>query len=129
MILGPYLIDVFPSAFERWVVNTLPWPKLHELRDMSDIMWNTAKEIVDTTKRGLQDEKAISSKPDSGNNIMKILSTFIFNSRDVTYLPIAPCYSQGKHGSLGGGQDDRRRDHPSDSVRDTSFRWSLTHRN
>lgn len=78
LIFGPYLIDVFPPAFERWVVNILPWPKLHELRDMADIMWNTAQDIVDAAKRGVQDEGVASNRPDNGNNIMKILSTFIF---------------------------------------------------
>ncbi|KAJ3527607.1 hypothetical protein NMY22_g9729 [Coprinellus aureogranulatus] len=73
LLLGEYLLDVFPPAVERWVVNILPWPKLHELRDMSDIMWETARDIVDVTKQGLHGEKSSPSELEGGNSVMKLL--------------------------------------------------------
>ncbi|KAJ3524791.1 hypothetical protein NMY22_g10851 [Coprinellus aureogranulatus] len=73
LLLGPYLMDVFPATFERWVVNILPWPKLHELRDMIDITWETAQDIMDSTRRGLQSEKSESRELEGASNVMKLL--------------------------------------------------------
>ncbi|KAJ3508531.1 hypothetical protein NMY22_g16580 [Coprinellus aureogranulatus] len=48
--LTPYLGT---SSFQRWAIEMLPWPKLREAKAMSDIMWNTSKEILENTKKCL----------------------------------------------------------------------------
>ncbi|KAJ3550676.1 hypothetical protein NMY22_g309 [Coprinellus aureogranulatus] len=48
--LTPYLGT---SSLQRWAIEMLPWPKLREAKAMSDVMWNTSKEILENTKKCL----------------------------------------------------------------------------
>lgn len=50
----PRVAHIGSPRFRRWVVDMLPWKKLHVLRDMVDVMHNTSKEIIQEKKRTLE---------------------------------------------------------------------------
>lgn len=68
-----YVFNWGGPRFQRWLVDALPWPALHELRDMVDVMDNTSKEILGATKRALAEGKDMSSRIGGGKDIMSIL--------------------------------------------------------
>lgn len=59
-------------------MDTVPWPRLHELRDMGDLLWNTATDIVHTTMQDLEGHKAAYNTHKHGNSIMKLLRMYFF---------------------------------------------------
>lgn len=106
-LIFPYVYNLGTPAFQRAVVNALPWKKLHELRDMVDIMQRTSLEILEAGKRWLEEGK-VQDRIGGGKDIMTCLRTS-------TRFPAAKSSnsshetSQGKYGSIRGGQAPRRR--------------------
>jgi hypothetical protein len=57
-------------------VDALPWKKLHELRDLVDLMHQTSLGIFDDAKRGLRKgEGSSETKADGRKDIISALST------------------------------------------------------
>ncbi|KAJ3508534.1 hypothetical protein NMY22_g16582 [Coprinellus aureogranulatus] len=52
-ILGDLTPYMGTRSFQRWAIEMLPWPKLREAKAMSDLIWNTSKEILENTKKCL----------------------------------------------------------------------------
>jgi len=51
------------------------WKPLHELRDISDVIHNTAVEIINSKKRALKDgDEAVARQIGQGKDILSILS-------------------------------------------------------
>ncbi|KAJ6505229.1 cytochrome P450, partial [Mycena sanguinolenta] len=61
-------------GFRRWLLGILPWKSLHRLHDMSYLMENTAKEILNGKKAALQSgDLETQEHVDTGTDIMSIL--------------------------------------------------------
>ncbi|KAJ2930969.1 hypothetical protein H1R20_g6127, partial [Candolleomyces eurysporus] len=53
----PLVYNIGSPKFRRWVVDTVPWKNLHELRDIVDVMHGAACEIVEVKKREYYENK------------------------------------------------------------------------
>jgi hypothetical protein len=53
----PFVYNIGSPKFRRWVVDTVPWKSLHDLRDIVDIMHGTACEIVEAKKKEYYERK------------------------------------------------------------------------
>ena len=75
----PLVYNFGTPRFRRWVVDTLPWKNLHELRDIVDAMQETAVEIVESKQKAIKaGDEAILQQIGKGNDIISILSTCSF---------------------------------------------------
>jgi len=54
MYLTP-LVRLGTPKFRRFIFDLLPWKTLHQLQDISDVIHNTAIEIINSKKRALED--------------------------------------------------------------------------
>ena len=58
-------------------MNIFPWKNLHELRDVVDVLNNTAVEIFEKKKKALEEgDEAVSQQIGRGKDIMSILSAY-----------------------------------------------------
>ena len=58
-------------------MNLLPWKNLHELRDVVDVLNNTAIEIFEKKKKALEEgDEAVTQQIGKGKDIMSILSAY-----------------------------------------------------
>ena len=74
MYLAP-LARLGTPKFRRFVLNLIPWKTLHQLRDISDVIHNTAVEIINSKKRALEDgDEAVAKQIGQGKDILSILS-------------------------------------------------------
>jgi hypothetical protein len=81
----PLVYNFGTPRFRRWVVDTLPWKNLHELRDIVDIMQDTAVEIVESKQRAIKaGDEAILQQIGKGNDIISILSRCSF---EIPFFP------------------------------------------
>ncbi|KAJ6618197.1 cytochrome P450 [Mycena sp. CBHHK59/15] len=63
-----------PPSFRRFLLNAIPSPTLHRLRDMVDLMDNTAREILQGKKIALQRGDLESKENmETGNDLMSIM--------------------------------------------------------
>jgi len=61
--------------FRRFILNLAPWKTLHQLRDISDVIHNTAVEIINSKKRVLADGgEAVARQIGQGKDILSLLS-------------------------------------------------------
>ncbi|KAF6751307.1 cytochrome P450 [Ephemerocybe angulata] len=93
-ILWPHIFNVGSSGFQRWVVDTLPWKALHEVRDMVDIMHNTSVDIFESTKRALAKGEDPSARIGGGKDIMSILVKANMNASQEDKLPDSELLAQ-----------------------------------
>lgn len=62
--------------FRRFVVDLLPWPTLHDLRDIIDTMHHASVEIIESKKQALKEgDGAFGKQLGQGKDIIGILST------------------------------------------------------
>ena len=74
MYLTP-LVRLGTPKFRRFILDIIPWKTLHQLRDISDVIHNTAVEIVTSKKRALEDgDKAVERQIGQGKDVLSILS-------------------------------------------------------
>ena len=74
MYLTP-LVTLGTPRFRRFILNLIPWKNLHQLRDISDVIHNTAIEIINSKKRALEDgDEAVARQIGQGKDILSILS-------------------------------------------------------
>jgi hypothetical protein len=73
MFLSKYVTKLGSPKFRRAIVDLLPWKKLHELRDMVDVMHNTSVEIFEATKRSLEGGADPSRRIGGGKDVMSLL--------------------------------------------------------
>ena len=74
MYLTP-LVRLGTPKFRRFIFDLLPWKTLHQLRDISDVIHNTAVEIINSKKRALEDgDEAVARQVGQGKDILNILS-------------------------------------------------------
>src|SRR5258708_16129695 len=74
MYLTP-LLRIGTPKFRRFILGLIPWKTLHEIRDITDIIQNTATEIIDSKKRALENgDEAVARQIGQGKDILSILS-------------------------------------------------------
>ena len=74
MYLAP-LVRIGTPKFRRFILNLIPWKALHQLRDISDVVHNTAVEIINSKKRALADgDEAVARQIGQGKDILSVLS-------------------------------------------------------
>ena len=74
MYLTP-LVRLGTPKFRRFILDLIPWKTLHQLRDISDVIHNTAVEIINSKKRALEDgDEAVAKQIGQGKDILNILS-------------------------------------------------------
>ena len=58
-------------------MNLLPWKNLHDLRDVVDVLNNTAIEIFEQKKKALEEgDEVVTQQIGKGKDIMSILSAY-----------------------------------------------------
>ena len=85
MYLAP-LARLGPPKFRRFILDLIPWKTLHQLRDISDVIHNTAVEIFNSKKRALEDgDEAVARQIGQGKDVLSILSrSLLFLDYDLT---------------------------------------------
>ncbi|KAI4518750.1 cytochrome P450 [Schizophyllum commune Loenen D] len=70
----PRVYNLGPAWLRRAVVNLIPSPTMHALRDMSDLMWNTSKEIYSQKVAALQaGDAAVEKQVGQGKDLLSLL--------------------------------------------------------
>ena len=58
-------------------MNIVPWKNLHTMRDILNVLNNTAVEIFEEKKKALEEgDEAVTQQISKGNDIMSILSAY-----------------------------------------------------
>jgi hypothetical protein len=102
--IAPWLRKISTAAFQRAVVNAIPWKTLHQTRDMVDLMHQTSVEIMEKKMHALasEGEEAMKQLTAEGKDMMSILraSSLVMLTRELMchYL-----ISQRKHKEPGRG--------------------------
>jgi hypothetical protein len=74
MYLSP-LARIGTPKFRRFILDLIPWKTLHQIRDIADVIHNTAVEIINSKKRALEDgDEAVARQIGQGKDILSILS-------------------------------------------------------
>ncbi|KAL1671100.1 cytochrome P450 [Schizophyllum commune] len=70
----PKVYNLGPAWLRRAVVNLIPSPTMHALRDMSDLMWDTSKEIYSQKVAALQaGDAAVEKQVGQGKDLLSLL--------------------------------------------------------
>jgi hypothetical protein len=72
--LLPLVVKLFPPAFLRTMINFVPWPALHKLRDIVDLIDAKATELVRDRKVAIRSGKL---DLNGGDDIMSLLGMSI----------------------------------------------------
>ncbi|KAF5328482.1 hypothetical protein D9611_014531 [Ephemerocybe angulata] len=92
--IWPYVFNFGSPKFQRWVVDTLPWKALHEVRDMVDVMHNTSVDIFEATKRSVARGEDPSTRIGGGKDIMSILIKANSSASEEDKLPDSELIAQ-----------------------------------
>ncbi|KAH9475309.1 Cytochrome P450 monooxygenase 91 [Psilocybe cubensis] len=73
MYLG-WTTRVGPPKIRRAIVNLLPWKAAHKIRDITDTMYNTSVEILNSKRQALDNgDEAVRNQIGQGKDILSIL--------------------------------------------------------
>lgn len=67
------LMKIGSPRFQRFVVDIIPWKKIHQLRDMVDAMHQTSLDIFEAKKKALEKGEGAFEARGGGKDIMSIL--------------------------------------------------------
>lgn len=73
MLVFPYVHNLGTPGFQCVVVNLVPWKKLHNIRDMVDMMHHTSLNIFNKVKVVVTNENGPSKRIGKGKDIMSAL--------------------------------------------------------
>ncbi|KAG2003385.1 cytochrome p450 [Coprinopsis cinerea AmutBmut pab1-1] len=90
-VVLPLVHDLFTPSIRRFVVDILPWPRLHRLRDMIDTMHNTCVQIFEDKKRGILEG---SQDAKDGKDIISILMRANMSASETDRLPDSELLAQ-----------------------------------
>ncbi|KAJ3488906.1 hypothetical protein NLI96_g2507 [Meripilus lineatus] len=73
--LAPFLVKIGSPAFRRWVVdNLLPYPKIQHLKNLVDLMYNNAKDLLSKKRLALKEgDEVVMQQIGEGKDVMSIL--------------------------------------------------------
>ena len=67
------LVKLGTPKFRRFILDLIPWETLHQLRDISDVVHNTAVGIINSKKRALEDgDEAVARQIGQGFRVRSI---------------------------------------------------------
>ncbi|KAG5650924.1 hypothetical protein H0H81_010516 [Sphagnurus paluster] len=89
----PILVKIGTPSFRRFVINLIPWKKLHKLRDIIDVLHQTSIEILNEKKEALEKGNATF---EGGKDILSILVRANSQAADVDKLSEAEILGQEK---------------------------------
>ncbi|KAF5313993.1 hypothetical protein D9611_006969 [Ephemerocybe angulata] len=89
-----WFFKIGTPRFRRWVVDTVPWKAVHEVRDMIDVMHNTSVDIFEATKLSLARGEDPSERIGGGKDIMSILIKANMNASEEDRLPDSELLAQ-----------------------------------
>lgn len=73
-LLIPFVVKIGPPRFRRFVMDNVPWKKLHRLRDIVDEMDRSSTKILEEKKAALQQgDEAVLEQVGHGRDIMSVL--------------------------------------------------------
>ena len=91
----PFLLKIGSPKFYRRLIDFVPWRTLHELRNMSDIMYKTSVEIYESKKAALAaGDEAVSQQIGQGKDILSILSAHFLSFLVISLKPKGDSESQ-----------------------------------
>lgn len=71
-----------PPRFLRWLVDNVPMKSVHRVRDIVDVLWGTAVEVVESKKQAIREgDDSIARQVGKGKDIISTLSKFNPSSR------------------------------------------------
>jgi hypothetical protein len=74
----PFLINIGPPYFRRFIVKILPWKALKEICSIVDIMDETSMKVFEEKKRALsKGDNTVLHQVGEGKDIMSILRAFM----------------------------------------------------
>ena len=69
------LIRIGTPKFRRFILDLIPWKNVHEIRDIANVIQNTAVNIISSKKRAFDDgDEAVARQIGQGKDIISILS-------------------------------------------------------
>lgn len=78
-----HIDKILPPKIQRRLIGFLPWKKLHELRDLVDLMHETSVEIFKAAKKALREgDESSSDRVGRGKDIMSVLRMFYISIAD-----------------------------------------------
>jgi hypothetical protein len=101
------LVKLGSPEFRRSLVGFLPFKKVHRLRNVIDLMYNTWVVLLESKRRALREgDEAVARQIGRGRDIISILSTYyyfllLYMLTDKFFL------SESEYGSVRGRQIDR----------------------
>lgn len=70
----PWAVKLGPPNFRKFLVDIVPWEKLHQVRDMVKLINKTSAEVLEAKKRALQQgDQAVLEQIGQGKDIISIL--------------------------------------------------------
>ena len=100
--LLPRVSRIGPAFFRRWVVNSVPWKSLHEVRDIIDVLSNTSIDIFESKKEALaKGDKVLENQIGLGKDIMSILSMPL-SPLCIEFVMLTNMLSEGEHDCFSG---------------------------
>jgi hypothetical protein len=70
-------LKIGTPKFRQFIMNIVPWKNLHTMRDILNVINNTAVEIFEEKKKALEEgDEAVTQQIGKGNDIMSILSAY-----------------------------------------------------
>ncbi|KAJ6577196.1 cytochrome P450 [Mycena capillaripes] len=70
----PWAVNIGSPKFRRFVIDTIPWKNLHDVRDILDTLYATAVEIYHLKKAALEaGDEAVSTQVAQGKDLISIL--------------------------------------------------------
>ena len=72
----PFLVNLGPPAFRRWVVERFPSKNVQAARGLADLMDQTSREILASKRKALlEGDEAVHRQIGAGKDIMSVLCT------------------------------------------------------
>lgn len=73
--LVPWVSDLGPASFRKWVAQTVPWPDLNRFVKIVDVLHKTSSRIFEEKKRALEKgNDAVVHQIAEGRDIISVLS-------------------------------------------------------
>jgi hypothetical protein len=70
----PWVYNIGTPGFRRWVVDTITWGPLRDMRDIADVMRSTSDEIVGSKRRAMKEGgEAVTNQVGRGKDILSVL--------------------------------------------------------
>lgn len=77
----PFVHNIGPASFRRFIIDILPWKNAHKLRDMIDYMYNLGSEILESKKAALEKgDEAVDQQVGRGKDLISVLRETVLST-------------------------------------------------